>query len=250
MPHPRTDPRTGDRSRLLADVADRVEAAVDPADPAGRDVVLVGVDGVDGAGKTTFADELAAVLRARGRAVLRAGHDDFHHPRARRYARGRDSAEGFWLDSFDDEAFTRLLLAPLGPGGDRRVRTRSHDLATDAVVDEPPVTVAPGTVVVVDGLFLHRDELADHWHLSVLLDVPFEVSVARMAVRDGSHPDPAAASNARYVGGQRLYHAAADPRARADLVVDNSDLDAPRLVTARPPDPRRSARGGSPAPAR
>ena len=48
---------------------------------------LVAVDGVDGAGKTTFCDELASVLRAQGRAVVRASVDDFHHPRAIRWRR-------------------------------------------------------------------------------------------------------------------------------------------------------------------
>jgi putative protein kinase ArgK-like GTPase of G3E family len=37
----------------------------------------VGIDGRSAAGKTTFADELAAALRGRGREVLRASLDDF-----------------------------------------------------------------------------------------------------------------------------------------------------------------------------
>jgi len=49
----------------------------------------------------------------------------------------------------------------------------------------------PGTVLVLDGLFLHRDELVGVWDLSVFLQAPFAVSVARMAARDGSNPDPA-----------------------------------------------------------
>lgn len=55
-------------------------------------------DGVDGAGKTTFADELAAVLRAAGRTVLRASVDGFHGPQAHRHRRGRHAWEGFWLE--------------------------------------------------------------------------------------------------------------------------------------------------------
>jgi len=65
------------------------------------DVLRVGIDGVDGAGKTTFADELAAALAPFGRPVIRAGVDGFHHPRAVRYRRGRESPEGFFRDSYD-----------------------------------------------------------------------------------------------------------------------------------------------------
>lgn len=47
---------------------------------------------------------------------------------------------------------------------------------------------------------------------------------------DGSDPDPAHPSQARYVAGQRIYLDTCDPRARADVVVDNSDLAWPRIV--------------------
>lgn len=66
-------------------------------------MALVGVDGIDGAGTSTFADELAAVLRARGIATDRASIDSFHRPRAQRWAEGRSSPLGFYRDSHDLE---------------------------------------------------------------------------------------------------------------------------------------------------
>jgi uridine kinase len=84
-------------------------------------------------------------------------------------------------------------------------------------------------VLVLDGIFLHRPELRGYWDLSVFLDVPFATSVARLAVRDGSDPHPDAPSNRRYVEGQRRYLAACEPHLHATFVVDNSDLEAPRL---------------------
>ena len=216
---------TRDRRRLLLDdIAARVPAA------RGTDCVLVAVDGVDGAGKTVFADELAGLLRAAGRPVVRIGVDGFHHVRAVRHRRGRDSPEGFWLDSYDYPALRERVLDPLGPGGTRRYRRAAHDLATDRPVDPPPELAPPGAVVVLDGLFLHRDELAGVWDLSVFLRVPFEVSVARMAERDGTPADPAHPGVARYVRGQRLYFAACRPWRRADLVVDNAVLSEPYLA--------------------
>lgn len=110
-----------------------------------------------------------------------------------------------------------------------------HDLRTDTALDLPWRTAAPRTVLVVDGLFLHRDELRDCWDFSVFLHAPVRVTVARLARRDGSHPDPAHPSQARYVGGQARYVAACDPRRRASLVVDNTDLDRPLIVDAAAP---------------
>jgi uridine kinase len=72
--------------------------------------IRVAIDGVDGAGKTVLADALAPLVIAEGCQVIRASVDDFHHPRAVRYARGRYSPDGFFLDSYDYPAFRRLLL--------------------------------------------------------------------------------------------------------------------------------------------
>ena len=203
--------------------------------PRGTDCVLVGVDGADGAGKTCFADELAVLLRAGGRPVVRISVDDFHHVRAVRYRRGRESPEGFWLDSFDYARLRADVLAPLGPGGSRRYRPVAHDLATDRLLRPPAEQAPPGAVVVVDGLFLHRDELAGTWDLSVLLTVPVEETVRRMAARDGSSPNPGHPSQRRYVEAQRHYVESCAPRERADIVVDNADLAAPRIDRYRPP---------------
>src|SRR3954454_14940047 len=90
----------------------------------------VAVDGRPASGKTTLADELAVVLRAQGRQVVRATIDDFLHPRADRYRRGKYSAEACSRDSFDFDAIHRLLLDPLGPGGDRRCRPGLRDRLT------------------------------------------------------------------------------------------------------------------------
>jgi uridine kinase len=188
--------------------------------------VRVGVDGPDGAGKTVFADELAATLRERDRSVVRVSLDAFHHVRAVRYRLGRDSPEGFWLHAFDHARFRADVLDPLGPGGSRRYRATAHDLATDSVLDPQPRTAPAGAVLIVDGLFLLRPELVGAWDLSVFLDVPVEVTAARLARRDGA--DPSALR--RYVEAQRIYAAACAPRERATILIDNRDLDAPRLL--------------------
>ena len=215
------------RPSVLAQVADSVPVA------RGDDCVRVAVDGVDGAGKTVFADELAAELDARGRRVLRISVDDWHQVRALRYARGRTSAEGFWLDSYDYARLRTEVLEPLGPGGSRAYRARGHDLETDEVLTGPVSQAPAGAVVVVDGLFLQRAELEGCFDFAIWLDVPFEETAARMAGRDGTSADPEDPSMHRYVAAQRRYFALRSPWNRADLVVDNTDLAAPFVVTGR-----------------
>lgn len=85
-------------------------------------------------------------------------------------------------------------------------------------------------MTLVEGMFLHRDELAGYWEASIFLDVPFAETAACMGCRDGSHADPLHPSLRRYVGGQRLHFQAARPWDRASFVVDNSDFTTPRLM--------------------
>ncbi|MFC8680841.1 uridine kinase [Microbacterium ureisolvens] len=199
---------------------------------AGR--VIVAVDGVDGAGKTVFADGLAEVFAETGDAVFRASIDGFHRPRAERYLRGRQSPEGFYRDSYDYATFRRVLIDPFRDGaqtaGTTGFQLAAFDVARDAPVESQWVTAPRDAVLVVDGIFLHRPELRDLWDASVWLEVPFETTYARMALRDGSDPDPDAPSNARYRQGQEIYLREARPRDAASVIVDNSDLGHPRIV--------------------
>lgn len=192
---------------------------------AGR--TLVAIDGVDGAGKTTFADDLAAELTDSGLTVIRVSLDDFLNPSEVRYARGRTSPEGFVADTYDYERFVDDVLEPLSGEGCGRYRAKSYDLASETPLS-PPWQVAPdAAVIVVDGMFLHRDRLRNAlgrkiWDLSVWLDVPVEDAVRRLAERYGSPSEVGDPRIARYVEGQRLYIERYHPAERADLVIDNS----------------------------
>ncbi|MPZ82962.1 MAG: uridine kinase [Actinophytocola sp.] len=209
------------RQKLISAVAGEILA---------RSARRVAVDGVDGAGKTHFADELAAELTGRGAAVIRASVDGFHQPRELRHRRGRGSPEGYYRDSYDYPRLIGLLLAPLGPGGTRRFVRAVYDVHNEKPVHQSPERAAPGSILVLDGIFTHRDELARHWDYSVWLEVPFETSIPRGAARGYGDPDPEAKFNRRYVEGQRLYLTECDPRSRATAVVDNTDLANPVRV--------------------
>jgi uridine kinase len=187
--------------------------------------VLVVVDGADAAGKTILADELARLLPTSVRASL----DDFHQPRARRHAFGR-SGETVWAHSFDYAAVRRELMDPWRRGVGAVYRPRRHDLATDSLVDDPPLPVPAGGVLLVDGIFAQRPELGDPWDLVIYLDAPDAVRVARMALRDGVSADVDHPDQRRYLDAQLIYGAACRPRDAADVVIDNADPDRPTVV--------------------
>ena len=168
----------GTRDELLSRLAEAV-GSVTIAHPT-----RVAVDGPPAAGKTTLADELAVVLRAQGREVIRASIEGFLLPRSQRYRRGEYSAEACYHDSFDYDALRRVLLDPLGPGGDRRFQKTVYDYRTDTALS-PPVTTAPADAVLFfDGVFLLRRELIDQWDLRIFVSAAFEETLDRARTRD------------------------------------------------------------------
>ena len=197
--------------------------------------IRVAIDGVDGAGKTVLADALAPLVIAEGRQVIRASVDDFHHPRAVRYARGRYSPDGFFLDSYDYAAFRRLLLDPLGPGGSGNYIARHFDHRTDQPVAPRPQQAPSAAALIVDGIFLHRPGLRAYWDLSIFLQIDFAVSRQRNATRGGTPDalDPDAPANRRYGAGQQRYLSECAPAQNADIVIDYNDLGAPRILKWR-----------------
>lgn len=193
----------------------------------------VAIDGVDGVGKTTLADELVQPIQRTGRGVIRASIDGFHNPREVRHRRGVTSAEGYFLDSFDYPVLISELLGPLGPGGSRRFRSAVFDYRTDSVVEMPLRTANADDVLLFDGVFLHRSELRQHWDLKVWVQAPLEVAVERAIKRDARSGLDTAAIRARYEGrylpGQRMYMHACRPAELADVVFVNTEPSRPTL---------------------
>jgi uridine kinase len=200
--------------------------------------VRVAVDGVDAAGKTMLTDELADSLKALGRIVIRASVDGFHNPRAIRYKKGLESPEGYYLDSFCYDTILDELLHPLGPGGSFFYRTRVYDVQTEKPVHEQRQVASRDSVLLFDGIFLLRPELIDQWDYKIFVDVNFTTSVQRALNRDVSRGigKPGVENlriryNRRYVPGQQIYLQEVCPKQKADVILENNNLDLPRIIS-------------------
>lgn len=196
--------------------------------------VRVAIDGIDAAGKTVLANELAVSLRFFGRQVMRASVDGFHNPAHIRYQRGHLSPEGYYHDSFDYTCFINDLLRPLGPGGDRYYRPAVFDFRTDQPVDSVPLQAAQDAILVCDGIFLLRPELRSYWDYAIFLRVDFATSLRRAEQRDiqllGTAKQVRLRYNQRYIPGQQLYLAEANPEAYTSVVINNNDPQHPFIV--------------------
>lgn len=218
---------------MLSSVAGLVDAC-----PAER--VLVGVDGRSGAGKSTFADELATRLTDLGRRVVRSTTDSFHRPRVERMRLGPTSPEGYYAESHQLDTIVEDLLHPFANGASQAL-VAAFDEPSDSPTPEMAVVDGPA-VLIFDGLFLQRPEFAAFWHLTVFLDADERRDREWLDFLLGNLPDdPSARADLiderlsrarwpRYRDGWRTYVDATDPAGQATIVIDNNDLAAPRIL--------------------
>ena len=199
-------------------------------EPTVEDITLVAIDGVDGAGKTTFADQLADhCRRISDRPVYRCSMDDFLNEKSRRYRRGRNDPEGFYRDSYNYDCAQQVLLEPLTNEIEPKVQFKAFDVDSDLLLPVKQQKIPMNSVVILDGMFLHTDLMRPYWSYSIFLSVPFEVSVPRGNSRFGlpgavDHP-----KNQRYVKGQQIYLRECMPELKATWVIDNSDFNSPKI---------------------
>jgi uridine kinase len=171
--------------------------------------------------------------------VLRASIDGFHHPASIRHLRSEEQpAHSYYEDSFDYLTLRNVLLDPLGSDGDHIVCTRVFDFRKDLPVKEPPIRVQPGIVLLFDGVFLLRPELEGCWDLSVFVHVDPATSLQRASKRDGVLFGTSDATERRYreryLPGQELYLSLVNADQRAEILIDNNDPAAPRLLRMPP----------------
>ena len=207
------------------DVLDALAVEIGSLYRSGR--VVIAVDGMDGSGKTHFAADLALALTTAGHPVFQASIDDFYRSRAERHARGADSAEGYYRDSFDYSTFRRILIEPFRMGGSTAFVTAAFDFRRDSPIPAKWRSGPRDAILIVDGIFLNRPELSGLWNYSIWLDVDRDTVEERLRHRDGAAPHPE-----RYREGQKMYIAEASPRTAASAIIDNSDWEQPRRLFA------------------
>jgi len=196
--------------------------------------IRVAIDGRTASGKTTLSDELAATLTNNGRAVIRSSVDGFHQPKAKRYARGRHSPEGYYYDARDLSAIVTYLLEPLGNQGNLRYSTANFDLEKDQYIDRVTSEAPRDAILLVDGTFLQRPELNNNWDLRIFVKTSVKISEKRGIERDvqqsGDIETISKLYQLRYRPAYNLYESRCNPEDGADIIWVNNDISDPELI--------------------
>ena len=157
---------------------------------------LVCLDGPAGSGKST----LGAALLARAPQATLVHTDDLLD--------GWDGLPGL-------SATLAALLAPLARG--ERTSYRRYDWHAGRFGE--PVDLAPGPLLVLEGVGSGTRQLDDLRSVLVWVDAPAALRRERWLARDGADSEP---HRRRWVPAEQRLFAAEQTRARADLVLDGS----------------------------
>lgn len=187
------------------------------------------VDGDAGSGKTCLADELAHLLKEKFE-IHRSSIDGFHHNKEVRYRRGKNSPEGFFYDSYNLAGLKSELLDPLSFGGIGPFRTEIFDQKNDTSNIGEQRFAKRGAILIMDGLFLHRNELRGYWNYSIFLECTRTTCLDRCAARGDGEASIRHPENQRYINGFLLYQLECNPHLRASVVINNEDLANPKLT--------------------
>lgn len=184
--------------------------------------LLVGISGIDGCGKGYIAGQLEAHLGQRALASVVINVDGWLNLPETRFDPAAP-AENFYRRAIRFDQFFSDLIVPLR---DHRSVHLTADFAAETATQyrQHVYDVRNVDVVLVEGIFLFKNEYRDFFDLRIWIECSFATALAR-AIERGQEGLTAAktidAYETIYFPAQRIHFERDEPRAAADLVYAN-----------------------------
>lgn len=188
----------------------------------GHQSALVGLSGIDGAGKGFVAAHLGVELERIGLRIAALNVDGWLNLPSTRFS-WLNPAEHFYRHALRLDAMFTDLVLPLS-------RRRTHRLVaqfaqeTATAYREHVYDFQDVDVVLLEGIFIFKRAYRAHFDLAVWIDCTFETALERALERAQESLPPAetrAAYEAIYFPAQRLHFERDHPRESADLIIPN-----------------------------
>lgn len=187
--------------------------------------LIVGVSGIDGAGKSTVSNELENALSGQGITAAQINLDDFLNPKEIRH-QNPNQVDGYFGDNFDFKNLVTKVLEPARQSASINCKIPVLELETDQIRHREFGFSGPG-VLIVEGVFLFKRELRDLFDLKIWLQVEFEHAMERVLNRSrdkryGNTDAIRRRYEERFFPTQRFHLERDNPADAADIIINIS----------------------------
>ena len=178
--------------------------------------IIIGIDGLGGSGKSTYAQELKGQIES----SILFHLDDFIHPKEIRYNNDYEEWYCYYQLQWRYDYLIHKLLNPLKNGLDVCESIEIYDKKTDSYIIRE-IRIPAGTTVIIEGVFLQRPELERYFNLVIYIDVNEEKRLDRVLNRDtyiGNREEIVHKYEHRYFPAEAEYVKQCNPLMRADVI--------------------------------
>ncbi|MGE7931175.1 kinase [Viridibacillus arvi] len=182
--------------------------------------LIVAIDGLSGAGKTTLVKKLEQELSNNNSSVVIIHIDDHIEKKHKRYETGHEEWYEYYYLQWDIKMLTISLFEGL-KSNKKNITLPYYDKSTDTI-SAKQISVAVDSIILIEGIFLQRKEWREFYDYTIFLDCPRELRYERVLNRDSYIGDKQAILlkyKRRYWLGEEHYLNTENPIKNADIVI-------------------------------
>lgn len=180
--------------------------------------LIVAIDGLSGAGKTTLVKKLEHELTKKSQVIV-IHIDDHIVERNKRYETGHEEWYEYYYLQWDIAMLTKTLFQQLHKTNSTLVLP-FYDLPTDTIsIKDRPVPA--DSIVLIEGIFLQRKEWRHYYDFIIFLNCPRETRYERALNRDvyiGDYEARLSKYKRRYWPGEEHYLNTESPLENANKI--------------------------------
>ncbi|MBT2642408.1 hypothetical protein J7I80_09230 [Bacillus sp. ISL-41] len=179
---------------------------------------ILGIDGLSRAGKTTYVKRIASILTEKEIECTVIHLDDHIVGRSKRYNTGREEWQEYYYLQWDVESLVKTLFINLIHSDE--IELPYYENETDQHVNRT-LNLALKRVIILEGIFLQREEWKPFIDYTVFIDCPRDVRFARESSQTQLNIEK---FRNRYWKAEDYYMEKLRPVEEADLVIPFTQL--------------------------
>lgn len=175
--------------------------------------LIIGIDGLSRSGKTTFTKKLASMLSEKGIENTVFHLDDHIVDRSKRYNTGNEEWQEYYYLQWDAELLKKTLFEKLIHNNEIELPFYDNELERHTF---RTLNLSLKNVMIVEGIFLQREEWKSYLDYTVFIDCPRDVRFGRESRKTQQNIEK---FRNRYWKAEDFYMTKLRPVENADLVI-------------------------------